>query len=81
MDPITSTIIAGVAWFFLGSVVAVIIYFVIFGLSVLLAAAIDQEWIAAVGVLVAWLAAVGWEIFVWVQIIICIVTLIQLLQV
>ena len=46
MDPIVETIVWGVVWFFGGSVVTVLIYFLVFGLGCLLAAWTDKEWIA-----------------------------------
>lgn len=79
MDPIVETIVWGVVWFFGGSVVTVLIYFLVFGLGCLLAAWTDKEWIAPASVIPAWIAGVIWEIFVFIQVIIHIVTLIQLI--
>jgi len=79
MDPITETIVWGVVWFFGGSVVTVLIYFLVFGLGCLLAAVSDKEWIAPASVIPAWICGVVWEIFVFIQVIIHIVTLIQLI--
>jgi hypothetical protein len=87
MDSITSTVISGVIWFFAGSVGAVVIYFfVAFGLAGGLGALINKRdrssgYAAGVafGILPAWFASIVWEVFVAIQVIIHIVTLINLI--
>jgi hypothetical protein len=87
MDPITSTIVAGVVWFFLGSVGAALIYLLVaFGIAGPIGAAVNKRnrvdgYAAGVafGVLPAWLLAIVWEVFVIIQVIIHAVTLINLI--
>lgn len=80
MDPISATIIAGLLWFFLGSAGTVAIYFIVFGISIGIAALADAEWIAGLGVVVAWVAGIVWEIFVFFQVIVHIIRLVQLVS-
>lgn len=79
MDPITATIVAGVLWFVLGAIGTVIVFWAIIGLGLLASFLFDREWPGVLAIPVAWLAAVAWEIFVLVQVIIHGVELIQLL--
>jgi len=80
MDPITATIVAGVLWFVLGPIAAVILFWVVAGIGLLIYALTDQKvWTVIFG-FSAWIAAVGFEIFVLVQVVIHIVHLVQLIQ-
>lgn len=77
MDPITAEIVAGVLWFFLGSVGTVFIYMGIAMLVGALGRFKDGSFIS--GVLIGWIAAVIWEAFVLIQVIIHAVNLVKLL--
>lgn len=79
MDPITSTVVAGVLWFVLGEIATVAIFFLVTGIMIGLAALTDVEWLAPVGVALAWASAVAFQIFVVIQVVIHVVTLIQLI--
>lgn len=79
MDPIAAEIIAGLLWFFLGDIGVGLVFWGLFLVSGLLAGLTDRMWVGVVGVVIAWLAAVGSFIFVWYNIIIHIANLLQLL--
>lgn len=77
MDPIVAEIVAGVAWFFGGSIATVLIYLTVAMLVGALGKFRDGTFFS--GVLLGWIAAVIWEAFVLIQVIIHAVNLIQLL--
>lgn len=79
MDPITETIIWGVVWFFAGSLGSVLGYFIWIGIGFAIAVATNTEWPVAISVILGWITAVIWEIFVFIQVAIHIVTLVQLM--
>jgi threonine/homoserine efflux transporter RhtA len=59
--------IAGQIWAFIGLLLlreagAVAVGLIVFGLFVLIAALTDEEGVAVVGVVVAWLAAIVWQL-------------------
>jgi hypothetical protein len=82
MDPITSTIVWGVIWLFVGSFITAGIYLVGLAITALVFGSSNRASGVAgtgIGVLVSWLAASVWQIFVLIQVIIHVVHLIQLL--
>lgn len=79
MDQITATIVGGILWFFLGSAGTVIVYFVVtLVLGTGLAALTRHEGFIVVGIFLGWLAAIAWEVIVFIQVVLHVVRLIQL---
>lgn len=79
MDPILETIVFGVLWFFVGSGLSVVIYMIFVALAAAIGVTKNSMGGASLVVLFGWLAAVAWQMFVIVQVILHIVTLVQLL--
>jgi hypothetical protein len=80
MDPITGAVIALVFWFFIRSVVSVALVFAGMGLGVLLAALFDNKVFVAVGMVLGWLAALAFEVFAVIQMILEIVRIVEILN-
>jgi len=77
---VTSTIIWGVIWFVAGSALSAAIFWAVLGLGALVGTAFKGAEVGAVVSLpIAWVATIIWQIFVIIQVIIHIVTLVQLL--
>lgn len=72
-------ILWAIIWFVAIPVGEVIAYAVTFGLFVLLAAWLDQEWIAVVGAILGWVSMAGWFVFAGYHFVIEVVTLLQLI--
>lgn len=73
MDPITLTIVWGIVWMAaggLGTAIIFMLFGVIFGLLKM----------PEVGVLIAWIAAIIWQGFAVIQVILHIVNLVQLIR-
>lgn len=77
MDPIAETVLWGVGWFFAGSLGAVLIYALAFGVGILVSD--EDEGPFMVAVFFGWILALLWEAFVVYQVIMHIIALIGLL--
>jgi hypothetical protein len=58
-------ILATILWFVLGDIAVFGVAMLVFGLFVLIASATDAEWVAGLGVLFAWIAAIATVVIVW----------------
>jgi hypothetical protein len=77
---VTSTIIWGVLWFVVGSGLAAMVFWTTIAVAGGIGALFKNPELGALfGFPVAWVLTVAWEIFVIVQVVIHIVTLVQLL--
>lgn len=70
MDALTENIIWGVVWLFAGSIGAALIYFLFLAGGMFVSLLSRKEWPMVLFIPLGWIAAVAWEIFVVVQVVI-----------
>lgn len=78
VDPLTGAVVGAIVLFFLREVVAVLIVWIGMVLGIGLGGAFDAPWLAGFIIFFAWVAAVVWQVFAIVWIIIDIITIIQI---
>ena len=78
MDPLISAIVWAIVLFFVREAVAALIIWISMLIGVGLAAVADRAWIAVFFITLGWIAAVIWQIFAIVWIIIDVITIIQI---